>query len=133
MATRQPQNSGRQAGSRMDLDQQVSNAGRERNTIGQTESETTYWRNQYQNEPYFSQGESFSDYEPAYRAGIEARSEYPGQRFDEVEGNLRSDWQARRDSSSLAWTKASQACRAAWDHAGLSSAGSGSDRRQSQP
>ena len=133
MATRQPQADSQQAGGQMNIDQQVESAGRERNTVGQTESETTYWRNQYQNEPYVSRGESFSDYEPAYRAGIEARNQYPGQRFDEVESNLRKDWQAQKGGSSLDWTKASQASRAAWDHAGVSSAASDGDRRQSQP
>ena len=128
MTTRQPQ-SGQKAG----IEQQVSNAGRERNTLGQTESETAYWRNQYQSEPYYSQGESFSDYEPAYRTGIEARDQYGGQRFDEVQDNLRSDWEARKGSSSMDWDKASLACRAAWDHAGQQqSAAPGRDRQQSQ-
>ena len=133
MTTRQRQAGSQQAGGQMNIEQQVKSAGRARNTVGQTESETTYWRNQYQNEPYVSRGESFSDYEPAYRAGIEARNQYPGQRFDEVESNLRKDWQAQKGGSSLDWTKASQASRAAWDHAGVSSAASDSDRRQSQP
>jgi hypothetical protein len=127
MATRQPQ-----GGSNNDIGQQVSHAGRERNTIGQTESETAYWRKQYQSEPYYSTGESFSDYEPAYRTGIEARSQYEGQRFDEVEDNLRSSWEARNSGSSLGWDKASQACRAAWDHAGQQSMASDRDRQPSK-
>ena len=126
MTTRQPQ-SGQPKAS---IDQQVKNAGRERNTLGQTESETAYWRSQYQSEPYYRQGESFSDYEPAYRTGIEARSQYDGQRCDEVQANVRSDWEGRKGNSPMGWDKASQACRAAWEHAGLQQRTTGSDNPQ---
>jgi len=95
---------------------QVKNAGRERNTLGQTESQAAYWQNQYQSEPYYRQGTSFSDYEPAYRTGIEGRSQYAGQRFEEVEDDLRSNYESNRGTSALGWNQgASQACRAAWD------------------
>jgi len=103
---------------------QVKNAGRERNTIGQTESQTAYWQNQYQTEPYYRQGSSFSDYEPAYRTGIEGRNQFSGQRFEDVEGELRNNYEHNRGTSTLGWTQgASQACRAAWDR---------SDRMQDQ-
>ena len=97
---------------------QVKKAGRERNTLGQTESQTAYWQDQYQSEPYYNRGSSFSDYEPAYRTGIEGRAQYPGQRFEEVEDDLRSHYENSRGTSQLGWNQgASQACRAAWDHA----------------
>lgn len=128
------QQSSSQKGSSME---QAQNAGRERNTMGQTESPTSYWRNQYQNEPYYSQGQSFDQYEPAYRTGAEGRSQYSGQRFEEVESNLRSEYEANHGSSTMSWDQgAKQACRAAWDRADQMSASdrdrqSSSDRQSS--
>lgn len=119
------------SGQKSSMDQQVQNAGRERNTLGQTESQTSYWRNQYQNEPYYSQGQSFDQYEPAYRTGAEGRSQYSGQRFEEVESNLRSEYENNHGSSTMSWDQgAKQACRAAWDRADQMSS-SGTDRQSS--
>lgn len=101
------------------------------NTLGQSEQQTSYWREQYKNEPYYSQGEKFEQYEPAYRTGIEGRQRYAGQRFDEVEGNLRNDYEANLGSSTMRWdTKGKQACRAAWDLDQKQA--SGTDRQQPQ-
>src|SRR5688500_4287513 len=43
----------------------VQNAGRERNTLGQTEQQASYWRDQDRNEPYVTKGEKFEQYSPA--------------------------------------------------------------------
>ena len=101
-----------------------SNAGRERNTLiscsgalSQTEQQASYWRDQYQNEPYVTKGQKFDEYAPAYRTGYEGRSQYAGQRFDDVENNLKRDYENNRGNSPLGWDKAKQACRAAWDRA----------------
>ena len=110
--------------------QQTQTAGQQRSLSGQLDQQTTYWREQYKNEPYYSQGEKFEQYEPAYRAGIEGRQQYAGQRFDEVESNLRNDYEAHMGSGTMTWdNKARQACRAAWDHADQSMS-SGTDRQQ---
>lgn len=121
MANKQQQNIG----------QDVKNAGRERNTLGQTEQQASYWREQYQHEPYVAKGEKYDDYAPAYRTGYEGRSQYAGQRFDEVESDLRRDWENTKGNSKLGWDKASQACRAAWDRADqFTSMSSQTDRQQ---
>lgn len=121
MANKQQQNSGHD----------VRSAGRERNTLGQTEQQASYWREQYQHEPYVAKGEKYDDYAPAYRTGYEGRTQYAGQRFDEVESDLRRDWENARGNSKLGWDKASQACRAAWDRAGqFTSMSSQTDRQQ---
>ena len=128
---RTQQSSSQQASSQKSSSEQAQNAGRERNTMGQTESPTSYWRNQYQNEPYYSQGQSFDQYEPAYRTGAEGRSQYSGQRFEEVESNLRSEYETNHGSSTMSWDQgAKQACRAAWDRADQMSA-SDRDRQSS--
>lgn len=110
---------------------EVQDAGRERGTLGQTEQQASYWREQYQYEPYVAKNEKYDDYAPAYRTGYEGRSQHAGQRFEEVEADLRRDWENTRGSSKLGWDKASQACRAAWDRADqFTSASSMTDRQQ---
>jgi len=102
------------------------------NSLGQSKQPATYWREQYKNEPYYTQGEKFEQYEPAYRTGIEGRQQYAGQRFDEVESNLRNDYETNIGSSTMSWEpKGKQACRAAWDYLDQNQA-SGTDRQQSQ-
>src|SRR5688572_20604324 len=71
-ATRQ-QSTGQQK-----IDKDVQNAGRERNTLGQTEQQASYWRDQYRSEPYATKGQSYEEYSPAYRTGYEGRSQYAG-------------------------------------------------------
>ena len=110
----------------------VQQAGTERNTlqtstlqtsmleqgaISQTEQQASYWRDQYRNEPYVTKGQKYDEYAPAYRTGYEGRTQYAGQRFDDVENNLRRDYENNRGTSALGWDKAKQACRAAWDRA----------------
>ena len=82
---------------------------------GQARFDSTYWQNQYQNEPYYNQSRSFGDYEPAYRLGSEGRGRYAGQRFEDVEGDLRSEYEASRGRSQLGWDEARDATRAAWE------------------
>ena len=82
---------------------------------GQARFDSTYWQQQYQNEPYYNQQRSFGDYEPAYRIGSENRSRYAGLRFEDVEGDLRGEFEASRGDSRLGWDEAREATRAAWD------------------
>lgn len=110
------QGSGQQSVTQQGMDKDVRNAGKERNTLGQTEQEASYWRSEYQNEPYVAKGERFDEYAPAYRTGYEGRSQYAGQRFEDVQDNLKRDFENNRGDSTLGWDKARQACRAAWDH-----------------
>src|SRR5688572_33196316 len=43
--------------------------------------EEAYWRNEYVNRPYVTQGSTFDDYGPAYRYGIDNYAKYPGRSF----------------------------------------------------
>ena len=78
-------------------------------------AEDKYWRDTYQREPYYSRDTTYDDYAPAYRVGWEGASRYGGKRFDDVEGDLRRDYDSARGKSSLGWEKAKAAARAAWD------------------
>ena len=89
---------------------------------GAQAAQTTYWRQQFQNEPYYQQGRQFGDYEPAYNTGEQGRAQYgtSGQSFDQAENNLRNDYEnsTRGHVNALKWDEGGrQACKAAWDRA----------------
>ena len=78
-------------------------------------AEEAYWRENYEREPYYESGMTYDDYGPAYRLGYESRARYAGGRFEDVENDLATDYQARRGRSRLSWDRAKAATRAAWD------------------
>lgn len=61
--------------------------------------------------------ESYDDYAPAYSYGSEmARSsKYSGRRWDQVEHDLRSDWDTRGSGGPSTWEKMKAAVRHGWD------------------
>ncbi len=75
--------------------------------------EDEYWRNNYASRPYATSG-TYDEFRPAYQYGWESYSRYRGRKFDEVEPELRRDWETRRGHTSLAWDKARLATRDAW-------------------
>jgi hypothetical protein len=78
--------------------------------------EGEYWSKNYNARPYYETGYTYDDdYAPAYQAGWESRSRYQGRKFDEVEPELRNDWERTKDKSRLSWEKAKAAVRDAWD------------------
>lgn len=77
--------------------------------------EDAHWRENYTNEPYHKQAHGYEDYEPAYRTGYEARARHADSTFDEVEDDLRLDYEKRKGNSRLGWDDAKPATRAAWD------------------
>src|SRR5437660_465417 len=57
-------------------------------------AEEEYWRNNYTTRPYVTAGSAYDEYAPAYRYGWESRTRYGGKRWEDVESNLRSDWES---------------------------------------
>jgi len=99
---------------------------------GEQGSQSTYWRQQFQSEPYYQQGQKFENYEQAYRTGEQGRAQYGSQNqdFQVNEQNLRSDYEnnTRGQQDAVKWDQGGQqACRAAWDRAGSSSKSSDRD------
>ncbi|MES2938355.1 MAG: PA2169 family four-helix-bundle protein [Pseudomonadota bacterium] len=77
-------------------------------------AEETHWRDNYTKEPYYQSGRSFDDYGPAYRLGVNGRTQYQDE-WTSVEPRLASEWESTRGNSTLNWNDASPATRAAWD------------------
>jgi len=70
------------------------------------------------NSTYGTSGDTYSDYEPAYLYGNEMRSsdKYRGRNWDDVESDLRSDWDTRNTRGGPStWDKMKAAVRHGWD------------------
>ena len=78
--------------------------------------EDAYWREHYSNEPYYDRAYSYDDYRGAYRTGYEGygRLGTSGKRYEEIEPELRRDYERNYGTSRLSWDKARAATRAAW-------------------
>lgn len=74
--------------------------------------EDDYWRRNYASRPYVSPGDSYETYRPAYEYGWESYRRYRGRRFDEVETELRRQWE--RTDREMSWGVARGATRDAW-------------------
>jgi uncharacterized protein (TIGR02284 family) len=79
-------------------------------------AEEAYWRDNYDKQPYYQQGRSWDDYEPAYRLGLTGRTRYEDP-WTSVEPRLASEWDSTRGNSSLNWQHAGPAANAAWQRA----------------
>ncbi|WP_432813154.1 YsnF/AvaK domain-containing protein [Pantanalinema sp. GBBB05] len=79
--------------------------------------EDEYWRTNYASRPYVEPEHRYEDYEHAYRTGYEGygRHASSGKTYDEVEPDLRSDYEKRHGGAGLAWEKAKHATKDAWN------------------
>ena len=69
---------------------------------------------QYLSRSYVDKGTAYDLYQSAYRTGYEGYGRYPGKSFDEVEADLRRDYEKTRRTSALDWNKVKHATRDAW-------------------
>jgi hypothetical protein len=78
--------------------------------------DTDDWYHSDWHDNYSSLGGGYDEYEPAYRYGTEMRSsaKYRDRSWDEVQSDLRSDWEARHPGTST-WEKFKAAVRRGWD------------------
>jgi uncharacterized protein YcfJ len=77
-------------------------------------AEDAYWRTSYISRSYVDKDTAYDLYQSAYRTGYEGYGRYPGKSFDEVEADLRRDYEKTRRTSALDWNKAKHATRDAW-------------------
>lgn len=76
--------------------------------------EDAYWRENYVSRDYVDRARPYSEYEPAYRYGWEAKANHAGRKFDEVENDLELGWEKAKGNSRMAWAEAKHATRDAW-------------------
>jgi uncharacterized protein (TIGR02271 family) len=84
---------------------------------GTGSDDDTYYRNDWQTN-YARLGGTYDDYAPAYRYGNAMRRDarYQGRSWDDVETDLRSDWDTRYGSSGAStWERMKAAVRSGWD------------------
>ena len=77
-------------------------------------AEDAHWRTAHSNESYARSELGYEEYAPAYKLGYESRDKYPGQTFDQAQGQLENQWDQTRGTSSLEWNDAKHATKAAW-------------------
>jgi hypothetical protein len=83
--------------------------------------EDAYWRENYSTRTYVQAGKLYEEYQPAYRIGYEGYDRYAdtGRSYDEVESELKRDYESQ-SASSLDWETAKYAVRDGWDRAARS-------------
>jgi hypothetical protein len=76
----------------------------------------SYFRSDWQTN-YSKLGGSYDDYAPAYGYGAEMaqKDTYRDRPWNEVESDLRSDWEARDTAAESTWEKFKAAIRHGWD------------------
>ena len=82
-------------------------------STGANVDDDTYFREHFSST--YGADSSYDDYAPAYRYGSQMRgdSRYRSRQWDEVENELRSDWETRNPGST--WEKMKSAVRRGWD------------------
>ncbi|WP_036168785.1 YsnF/AvaK domain-containing protein [Massilia sp. 9096] len=80
-------------------------------------NDDTAYRDHF-NSTYGASGGSYDEYAPAYSYGSQMRGDarYQGRNWDDVESDLRSDWESRNGSTAgSTWDKMKAAVRQGWD------------------
>ena len=78
-------------------------------------TEETYWRENYNRRPYVQPGQDYDAYGPAYRFGYDASTRYPVKNWNDVEADLRRDWDRYEYRGQSTWEQIKSAVRDAWD------------------
>jgi uncharacterized protein (TIGR02271 family) len=82
-----------------------------------SDSDDSYYRSHWTSN-YGSSGDTYNDYDPAYRYGTQMRSDtrYQNRNWDDVESDLHSDWDTRYGKGGAStWDKMKAAVRHGWD------------------
>jgi hypothetical protein len=77
-----------------------------------SEFDEVFWRDRFPTEPYVKEGDTFDDYEPAFRYGSSLRGEFTD--FDANEERIRERWEKEKGKSRLDWSRARGPVKIAW-------------------
>ena len=79
-------------------------------------ADSAYWCEHFTREPYYLEGDTYEDYDAAYRVGYGARRRHPERRdFASLESDLQREWEASKGPSRLDWSRARHAVIRAWE------------------
>lgn len=67
--------------------------------------EDAYWRDNYKHRPYASK-DSYDRWRPAYQHGWQSYGKNRGKKFEDVEPEMRRDWDKNPSSKDLSWDQA---------------------------
>lgn len=90
-------------------------AGKGAAEVADPTAEDAYWRENYRKSNYVGSDSVYETYQPAYRVGYEGYGRYAGRQFDDVEADLRRDYERITGRIGIPWEKAKPATRDAWD------------------
>jgi uncharacterized protein (TIGR02271 family) len=83
--------------------------------LGGTASDSdSYYHNHYQSN-YASGGGTYDEYYPAYTYGSQMHSQYAGREWDDVETEMRNNWDKHNSDGASTWEKMKVAVRHGWD------------------
>ena len=82
--------------------------------IGDWDSEDTYWQSNYKNRPYAKSGD-YASYRGGYRYGYESANRFKDRKWDDVESDLKRDWDRYEHRGQSTWENIKDAVRDAWD------------------
>jgi DNA ligase-1 len=78
-------------------------------------TEDEYWRNNYSSRPYVGSERTYERWQPGYRYGFESAQRHQGKNWNDVESNLRSDWDRYEHRGPSTWEQMKDAVRDGWD------------------
>jgi hypothetical protein len=84
-------------------------------TRNEWSTEEAYWRDNYQRRPYVESGRAYDFYRPAYRFGYESADRYRAGKWDDVENDLRGEWDTYEYRGESTWAQIKHAVRDAWE------------------
>jgi hypothetical protein len=76
--------------------------------------EAAYWRRRHSKQPY-AKNYSYKQFTHAYRTAYEAFFKYPGEKFDEVEKSVATDYENAKPTTALPWDTVRPAVNAVWE------------------
>lgn len=79
-------------------------------------SERTYnpefWKQRYQESPYYDKSIDEESIQAAYQYGLNSQSRYSNKKFEDVQDDLKLEWDKNED---LSWESAKHAMKDAWN------------------
>ena len=99
--------------SSLEVQRTMDKTGRSSTLDWTTEDE--YWRSNFSSRPYVGEDRKYERWQPGYRYGAESAQRYQGKNWNDVESNLRSDWDRYEHRGNSTWEQMKDAVRDGWD------------------